>query len=75
MTPIEMIYQIMTDQGVVAGLLIILIFELKSMMHDQTTLTREILKKNCEMNRFLMTCLEREINEDHPNQDSNHPNN
>lgn len=62
---LEFSWTVIQDQGMVAFLLLVLIWQLRAMMHDQNDLTKEILKKNCEMNKFLMTCLEREINEDH----------
>lgn len=61
MTPLEMIYQIMMDQGVTAGLLIILIIQ-------QYNMSKSLLKKICKLDEFIMACLKSELDE-HTTQD------
>ena len=58
MDPIEAFWRIIENQGIVAGVLLI-------KMWQSSKFTAQLLRKNCEMNKFLMQCLQREIDEDH----------
>ena len=55
---IEMVYRIVESQGIVAGLLLI-------KMWQSSMLNSKLIAKNCELQRFIMECLSRELDEEH----------
>ena len=55
---IEMIYRIIESQGIVAGMLLI-------KMWQSSKLNAKLIAKNCELQRFIMQCLSKELDEDH----------
>ena len=55
---IEMVYRVVESQGIVAGLLLI-------KMWQSARLNSKLIAKNCELQRFIMQCLSRELDEEH----------
>ena len=55
---IEMVYRVVESQGIVAGLLLI-------KMWQSSRLNSKLIAKNCELQRFIMECLSRELDEEH----------
>lgn len=55
---LEMAWKIVESQGVIALILLI-------SMWQQSMMNGKLLQKNCELNRFIMKCLEKELDEDH----------
>lgn len=55
---IEMIYKVIEQQGIIAGLLLI-------KMWQSSRLNAKLISKNCELQRFIMQCLSKELDEDH----------
>lgn len=53
------VFQVIQDQGLVASLLAYMIL-------SQNGLLKALIVKNCEMTRFMMSCLDREYALDHP---------
>ena len=58
MNYIEMVYKIIEQQGIIAGLLLI-------KMWQSSRLNSKLIAKNCELQRFIMQCLTRELDEEH----------
>lgn len=58
MTFMEILVHVIDTQGIVAALLLI------SIWHNHMT-SGKLLAKNCELNAFIMKCLERELAEEH----------
>ena len=54
----DAVFRVIESQGVIAGLLIL-------QMWKNRGERRELLAKVCELNRFIMRCLERELDEEH----------
>ena len=55
---IEMVYKVIESQGIVAGMLLI-------KMWQSSRLNSKLIAKNCELQRFIMQCLSRELDEEH----------
>ena len=55
---IEMVYKVIEQQGIIAGLLLI-------KMWQSSRLNSKLIAKNCELQRFIMQCLSRELSEEH----------
>jgi hypothetical protein len=66
MTLIDLFVKILEQQGIVALLLFI-------MMQQNTKMQQKLLEKNCDLNKFIMRCLERELEEDHPHTQPSQP--
>lgn len=56
---IDPLFKVIEQQGIIAGLLIL-------QMYKNSTERRELLAKNCELNRFIMGCLKQKLDEDSP---------
>jgi len=56
---IDMVYKVIEQQGIIAGLLLI-------KMWQSSRLNSKLIAKNCELQRFIMQCLSKELDEDHP---------
>lgn len=54
----DAIYGIIQTQGVVAGILLL-------KMWQDSKLNANLISKNCELQRFIMKCLAKELDEDH----------
>ena len=54
----DMIYRTIETQGIVAALLVI-------KMWQSSKLNAALISKNCELQRFIMKCLARELDEEH----------
>jgi hypothetical protein len=54
---IDPIFKVIEQQGIIAGLLLV-------QMWKNSIERRELLAKNCELNRFIMSCFERKLIED-----------
>jgi len=55
--------RIIEQQGIVASLLLL-------QMWFNSRERAALLNKNCELNRFIMSCLQRELDEDHKTKDT-----
>ena len=55
---IEMVYKVIEQQGIVAGLLLV-------KMWQSSRLNSKLIAKNCELQRFIMQCLSKELDEEH----------
>ena len=55
---IDMVYNVIEQQGIIAGLLLI-------KMWQSARLNSKLIAKNCELQRFIMQCLSRELDEEH----------
>ena len=58
-TTLDPLWRVIETQGIVAGLLLI-------QMLQNCYERKALLKKNCELNHFIMRILERKIDEDSP---------
>lgn len=54
----DAVFKVIENQGIIAGLLIL-------QMWKNRGERRELLAKVCELNRFIMRCLERELEVEH----------
>lgn len=56
---LELVWRVIETQGIIAGLLLI-------QMIQNCYERKALLRKNCELNHFMMRMLERKIDEDSP---------
>ena len=54
----DMVYRTIEQQGIVAALLLI-------KMWQSSRLNAALISKNCELQRFIMKCLSKELDEEH----------
>ena len=54
----DMVYRVIESQGIVATLLLI-------KMWQSSRLNAALIAKNCELQRFIMKCLSKELDEEH----------
>ena len=54
----DMVYRTIETQGIVSALLVI-------KMWQSSKLNAALISKNCELQRFIMKCLARELDEEH----------
>ena len=59
MDTLDFVWKLVESQGLVATMLAFLIWQNS---REKT----QLLHKICELNHFIMKCLENELNEDHP---------
>ena len=55
---LDMLYRTIETQGVVAAILLL-------KMWQSSKLNAKLISKNCELQRFIMKCLAKELDEDH----------